>query len=501
MFLQRLLAPLCRALLFLVILAAPAVAAAAPAPDVVVTGQVTAADLHTYRELPFDVPAGVTRITVRFSQDGAAQRTTIDLGLFDPDGFRGWSGGNKLAFTVSKADATPSYLPGPMTPGRWRVLLGIPNIRQGVTTRYQADIWFERGNTAPAVSTFSDAPIKPGPGWYRGDLHDHTAHSDGSCATRAGKRAPCPVFLTLEAAEKRGLDFIAVSDHNTVSHADALRELQPYFDNLLVIPARELTTFEGHANAFGGTAFIDFRLDGRHVKDADALIAGAHAAGALFSINHPGSPSGEDCMGCGWTAKIGDPSKIDSVEVVNGGSMRGLGDGPLSGFGFWQGLLARGLRPTAVGGSDNHGAELPVGPGQGLGSPTTVVFARELSERTILEAIKAGHVFIDLDGSPDRLVEAWIDTPRGRAAMGDELDARGGLTLNAHVKAVPLGRIEWVHDDGLKVTEVAPAPLGVDDTRQASVSGAPGRHWVYPKVRDASGRLVLVGNPIYVTVR
>jgi len=493
-----------RAAALFAVVAAPAAFAQSgptqPKPDLVLDGQVTAADLHTYRELPFDVPPGVVRLTVRFAQDGGAQRTTIDLGLFDPNGFRGWSGGNKQAFTVSASDATPSYLPGPVAPGRWRVLLGIPNIRQGVTTHYEAKIWFERAGAQPAVSTFSDAPIKTGPGWYRGDLHDHTAHSDGSCATRAGKRAPCPAFLTLEAAEKRGLDFLAVSDHNTVSHSGALRELQPYFDDLLVIPARELTTFEGHANAFGGTAFIDFRLDGRHLKDADALIAGAHAAGALFSINHPGSPSGEACMGCGWTAKVADPSKIDSVEVVNGGALRvGARDGPVSGFAFWQGLLAKGLRPTAVGGSDNHDAELTVDPGQGLGAPTTVVYAPELSERAILDGIKAGHVFIDLDGVRDRLVEAWIDTAKGRAMMGDKAEAASAVTLNLHVRAVPAGRVEWVHDEGRKVAEASAPALGADDTRQAQVTAAPGRHWIYPKVRDASGRLVLVGNPIYLT--
>src|SRR5262249_43421392 len=152
-------------------------------------------------------------------------------------------------------------------------------------------------------------------------------------------------------------------DHNTVSHYAALRELQPYFDRTLVIPGRELTTFEGHANMLGGLDFVDFRLDGEHVSSADALIAAAHATGGLFSINHPGVPSGENCMGCGWTAKVADPSKIDAVEVVNGGTMRatGQGDGPGSGFAFWQGLLDQGFRPTAVAGSDNHDAPLATG--------------------------------------------------------------------------------------------------------------------------------------------
>ncbi len=62
---------------------------------------------------------------------------------------------------------------------------------------------------------------------------------------------------------RRGLDFIAVTDHNTISQYDALRELQPYFDQLLFIPGREVTTFQGHANVFGITRFVDYRIGTR----------------------------------------------------------------------------------------------------------------------------------------------------------------------------------------------------------------------------------------------
>ena len=47
----------------------------------------------------------------------------IDLGVRDPVRFRGWSGGNKASFTISDADATPSYLPGPLPAGAWKNVL------------------------------------------------------------------------------------------------------------------------------------------------------------------------------------------------------------------------------------------------------------------------------------------------------------------------------------------------------------------------------------------
>lgn len=42
--------------------------------------------------------------------------------------------------------------------------------------------------------------------------------------------------------------------------------LQPYFDKLLLIPGREITTFQGHFNLFGATQFLDFRLGSKKCR-------------------------------------------------------------------------------------------------------------------------------------------------------------------------------------------------------------------------------------------
>jgi hypothetical protein len=277
------------------------VCAVSPVPDLVLSGTVTGRDHQTYKEVPFNVPRGVTRVSVEFSYTGKEEHTTIDLGIFDGERFRGWSGGNKSQFTLAVMDATPSFLPGPIRPGRWFLLLGVPNIRPDVESRFTAKIFFGRTGDA-----FTTATVRGGPAWYRGDLHMHTGHSDGSCLSQSGARVPCPVFKTMEAAADRGLDFIAITDHNTNSQFDAIRELQGYFDRVLVIPGREITTFHGHANVFGPVDFIDFRLGSKTVPDAIALLAQVKALHGLVSINHPASASGESCMGCGWTAAATD---------------------------------------------------------------------------------------------------------------------------------------------------------------------------------------------------
>jgi hypothetical protein len=465
-------------------------------PDLVLHRIVTYGDRQTYIELPFEVPEGVTRITIESSYTERDKHTTIDLGLFDGERFRGWSGGNKSSFTLSETDATPSYLPGPVRPGKWKLILGVPNIREGVQSEYTANIYFARATDRPAVSTFSQAPLRGGPGWYRGDLHMHDAHSDGSCLSQLGQKVPCPLYRTVESAARRGLDFIAISDHNTISHFDAMRELQPYFDNLLLVPAREITTFQGHANVYGTTEFIDFRLTSPYVPDINQLLKRVQDLHGIFSINHPGLPSGELCMGCGWTAPNTDFSRVTAIEAVNGD----LREGPGSGISFWQEQLNKGFRLTGLGGSDNHDADLTPNARSAVGRPTTVIYAQALSEHAILEAIRAGHVFIDAEGTKNRVVEFEAKTDLNTASMGDAINAPEGQRVHFFIRTIALQETypEIVQDGRVSSLIDKSSFSKPDDTRDFDYVSDGKRHWFRVNVRSADGSLLIVGNPIYL---
>ena len=467
-----------------------------PAADLVLHRTVTYADRQTYIEVPFDVGEGVTRITVDCSYTEREKHTVIDLGMFDGERFRGWSGGNKSTFTISETDATPSYLPGSVRPGRWKLILGVPNIEQGVSSEFTAKIHFERKGDIAAVSTFSSEPLRTGDAWYRGDLHMHDAHSDGSCLSRSGHKIPCPLHKTVEAAASRGLDFIAISDHNTTSHFNVMRELQPYFDNLLLMPAREITTFQGHANVFGTTAFIDFRLTSPSVPDINTLLQNVREVHGMFSINHPGLPSGAACMGCGWSAPNTDFSKVDSIEIVNGGSV----EGPYSGISFWQEELSKGFRITGIAGSDNHNADLPPEARSAVGHPTTVVYAPELSERAILQGIRAGHVFVDVDGTRDRLIEFTARVGSQSAAMGDAMKAASGERVQFAVRTIGLAgsHVEIIQDG--RVTDLSDTtPIKTaDQTKEFTYQSDGAKHWLRVNVRSEAGNLLILGNPIYL---
>ena len=256
--------------------------------DLVLKGDVTGAQHKTYFDVPFTVPGGVHRISVDFHYTGKDQRATLDLGIDDPQRFRGESGGNKSHFTISETDATPSYLPGEIPAGQWRLIIAVANTRPEVVSHYEADIRF---NARADDAAFTAQPLASGTRWYRGDLHMHTAHSDGSCDSQSGRKVPCPVFLTVQAAASRSLDFIAITDHNTDSHYEQLRELQPFFDHLLLIPGREMTTFHGHFNVFGVTQFMDWRVSNGGL-DLNAVLRDARAKGGIASVNHAEAPEG-----------------------------------------------------------------------------------------------------------------------------------------------------------------------------------------------------------------
>jgi predicted metal-dependent phosphoesterase TrpH len=460
------------------------------AEDIDLHGTIDHRQADGYVLVPFQVPPGMQRLEISFSYTGKEDHTTLDLGLLDPDRFRGWSGGNKHAFNIGISDATPSYLPGPLPAGTWKLLIGVAYLGEGHTSTYDAHIHLVKVNEAD-TSGFASDPVATGDRWYRGDLHMHTAHSDGSCTSQSGKMVPCPVFVTVEDAVKKKLDFIAITDHNTISHYDAERELQPYFDHILLIPGREITTYSGHANVLGPTSFIDFRSEAKDVPSINSVFQAAGGAGAFVSINHPGDPTGASCIGCGWSISDTDWSLVNGIEAING-------DDPHhyeADIHFWDQQLAKGYRLVAVGGSDTHRPE------QGtLGHPTTVVHAQELSVHGILDALRAGHDCIDLTASHDKRIDLHAADSVAHAEMGEMLSTAGKdpVTVTAHIVGAAGSTLHWLLD-GKELPSLSPRSVtgdGADVIAQWTSDGQ--RHWLRAEVRTTDGRLQLLSNPVFL---
>ena len=243
--------------------------------------------------------------------------------------------------------------------------------------------------------------------------------------------------LLVNKARELGLDFLAITDHNTVSHHAFLPQLAG--EDLLLIPGQEVTTYFGHMNVWGTSRWCDFRS--RSPADIAEIISLAHDHGAVCSINHP---------------KIGGPAwdygfdlDVQAMEVWQG-PWPYRNDESLA---LWDRLLCQGRRLPCVGGSDYH---CPVGEETNLlrlGQPTTWVHAQERSVDGILAAICGGRAYISAYPHGSRLdIEAASHIER--AQMGGTLALSPGEDVALSVNVVDgSGYRLRVIADGLMVEE------------------------------------------------
>ncbi len=356
---------------------------------------------ETHFFLPFEVPEGIAEIEVR--HDNLSSENILDWGLDDPNGFRGWGGGNSEPAVVGIEAASRSYVPGPMPMGTWEVVVGKAKI---VETPAEYDVCVILRTEA----TLEPQPREPyeDPGvldsearWYAGDFHVHSRQSGDATPT---------ISTTLGLAQDAGLDFLMLSEHNTNSGLTLYGSAQRDFPKLLIVPGVEWTTYAGHANAIGAIDWVDHKVGVRGVT-VDGAIDAYQAQGALFSINHPTVPGGNLCIGCPWEIDV-DPSTVDGLEAQGG-----IWDG----IAYWEQMCVDGSHATAVGGSDDHRA----GEGSGvlyspIGTPTTMVFAEELSVDAILEGVRAGRTVIKVNGIDDPMLETDLSGERvGNTVFAD----------------------------------------------------------------------------------
>ncbi|WP_216853635.1 CehA/McbA family metallohydrolase [Phytoactinopolyspora halotolerans] len=297
-----------------------------------------------YLEVPFEVRPGTPSVEVRLAYDRA--RGVVDLGCLGAAGFRGWSGGARSRFVIAADSATPGYLPGELEPGVWSVVLGLHRVpADGADVVVEIDVpatgpaeMEPAPPPAPQRPPRRPLPADAGLTWVACDFHAHTLHSDGSLG-----RAQ----LAALAAEV-GLDVLAVTDHNTVSHHDGLGKIGAGY-GVTLVPGQEVTTDRGHANAFGEIPWVDFR------KPPQTWVSHVAEHGGLLSINHPLAAD------CAWHHVLTQHPPL--AEIWHWTWLDTRWSGPLAWWNAW------GWDTIPIGGSDFHSPEQ----GRALGVPVTWV--------------------------------------------------------------------------------------------------------------------------------
>jgi hypothetical protein len=344
----------------------------------------------SFIEVPFEAGPDAERIEVSYHFPAGSGGSVIDLGMAHEGRMRGWTGAERAHITIEADAATPGYDAATLA-GRWDVVLGIVKLGENCTVEVTIRV------------------VAKHPRWFVGDIHSHTEHSDGGVT----------VLDAIQRARASRLDFVALTDHNTVSQ----NFIRPDDPNILVMPAMELTSYYGHTNFLGVHRPV---ADWRCTSPADVAdkMAEARANGATIVINHPFQRS----AGGKWQS--GYEVAFDAIEIWNG-PWSPLNEDALA---FWQERLVAGQVTPATGGSDFHLKNR-----RRHGRPANRVFAEGRSIADILAAIRAGRNVVSFAPEDTTAEPVSPDAPKfgSAVAAGTPYGVRfDGLTIGDTIRTV-----------------------------------------------------------------
>ncbi len=440
-----------------------------------IEGILTAQDNHRHVSHNFVVPEGVTRLDIDFEY--TPKRTgkygnLLTLSLFDPQGERGTGhrGQPVQHIMISTSSASPGYLPGALPAGTWDIMINCNLLNAGSSVTYHLDITLGFDvQTQPTTWSRGTTQLR-GKGWYRGDLHGHTIHSDGSWDVEG----------LIGFAREHRLDFVTLTDHNTISALSQMDSLSS--DTLMTMGGYELTTFYGHALALGTRQLIDWR-----VRPGERTMAQIkteiEAVGGLFVIAHPMAPGDPVCTGCHWDYIDLMPGTAGVVEVWN--EHWDSTSNNEEALQLWYQWLNQGHRIYATAGTDIHGQ-----PDPNLEFGFNTVFAETLSESAILDAIRHGHSYLSSGPQLNFLATSASGKTIMMGEIVDGLECQlavqwSGCKAGDHIRFIV---------DGQMQAEVIAEPEGeysrnLDD---------PKKHWCLIEVRDQNGNIRGLTNPIFL---
>ena len=334
--------------------------------------------------------------------------------------------------------------------------------------------------------------------WLAGDLHIHTTYSHDSYGGPGDDNTGPDEFYTLghsvrsqfEVAAARGLDYLAITDHN-----DIRSQKDPGWGVGGIIPVRGYeNSLRGHAQVLGTPLCYDSSGSyegpdcGRHgdtsTAGVNATAAAIRADGGIFQANHPMEGTTDHGATPDWG--YGYDVIPDTVEVWN---IARLWQPPMpsassndDAIRYWEGFLDRGYKVGATGGSDNH--YLATTPVQGAGQPTTWVFANETTEEGVIEGLRAGRTFISHQppnhGGPQIYLEADGDgNGTFESIVGDTVAAGSSLRVRVVDGA---GSLLSIFTDGGRLA-IGPVPVvGPDFERGFMVDER--STWVRAEIAD-----------------
>ncbi len=370
------------------------------------SGTVSPSTVEPYINHEFYVPEGTQRVRVslEYVKPGICQ---LYLSVFAPNGYRGSRmlpaaiGAVCLELDLSASFASLGGIAGQIVSGTWRAQLDLE--RTAYTVDYTVKIeLFETAIDETREVEAVEIVIHNTAGWYKGELHSHSHHSDGRTS----------VAEVVASARHHGLDFLSLTDHFTTAGWAELVQTP----DLCLIQGFEITGHRGHANLHGLAEWVNPFVDEPQSWSINDAAKATHAQNGLFCVNHAFS------LDLGWRYHEFDWNNCDLLEIYH----HHEGEDNLRQLGLWDELLRAGKRITGVAGTDSHD---PFRGRHRLGQVFTVVYATALERSAILAGLRQGAAYVTL--GPDLGFTASHATKT--VGMGETLEKNGAVRLNIEI--------------------------------------------------------------------
>jgi len=150
---------------------------------------------------------------------------------------------------------------------------------------------------------------------------------------------------------------------------------------------------------------------------------------------------------------------------------------------LWYQWLNKNIRMVATAGSDIHSL-----PPRETRYGRDVVYAKNLSQSDILDAVRQGHLYLSVNPH----LELQVRTENNQTGMmGDCIQSNSGH-LTVHWRDVPAGSLlRWIANGATEYEfccgETGSAELPIND-----------RTWVLVELRDAHNTMLAITNPIFL---
>ncbi|MEO8126493.1 MAG: CehA/McbA family metallohydrolase [Bryobacteraceae bacterium] len=234
-----------------------------------------------------------------------------------------------------------------------------------------------------ALLTSDGVQAAPELHWYKGNLHTHTANSDGDST---------PNDVANWYKEHR-YNFLVLTDHNFRTEIDGLNAVHAAKDRFLLIPGEEVTDSFAkapvHINGYDGSALVEPAHGQSMVETIQRNVDAIRAVNGLPSVNHPNF---------GWAITSKDLLEIRNLnlfEVYNGHPyVNNSGGGGVESMDeLWDTLLTAGRKINGIAVDDAHHFKQLGRDRSNPGRGWVVVRAAELTRGAIRGALATGNFY------------------------------------------------------------------------------------------------------------